>query len=238
MLPGADGSDRPVLSEWMDEPCSYADLRGCLVDLARVNRITLAHRPTLTWLRQVIRLLRPAGPVRIVDIGCGGGDMLRHIETWAARRNLEVRLTGLDSNPLAIRAAREFTPASSRIWWVVGEAERLSEPADIIISSLLTHHLPDDAIPPYFAWMERTARLGWFVNDLRRSRISSTGFFLLAHILRLHSFVRHDGVISIRRAFLPDDWKRYFAAANVSPDQVRVFRCWPARLCVARLRLP
>ncbi len=36
--------------------------------------------------------------------------MLRRIERWSAHEGIEIRLTGVDLNPHAIRAAREFSP--------------------------------------------------------------------------------------------------------------------------------
>src|SRR4051812_8860068 len=132
---GADGGDyavchgvtsrmsftsRAYLSEWMDEPCSYEDFRACLADLEQVNRLTFAYRPTLDWLRSAI--VQEKRPIHIVDVGCGGGDMLRMVERWAGRRRLDVRLTGIDLNPYAARAAAERTPAGSKIAWVTGDA--------------------------------------------------------------------------------------------------------------------
>ncbi len=87
---------RAQLTELMDEPTSYEELRDCLHDLERVNRVLSAYRPTLQWLRQF-----SAPQLHIVDVGCGGGDMLRRIEEWARRRLLTVQLTGIDLNPYA-----------------------------------------------------------------------------------------------------------------------------------------
>ena len=55
------------LPEWMDEPCSYGDFHACLADLAQVNRLTLAHRPTLHWLDQLVQRQRPAEPTDRTD---------------------------------------------------------------------------------------------------------------------------------------------------------------------------
>src|ERR1700679_3818958 len=142
-------SCRADLTELMDGPGCYDEFRQCLHDLAQVNRATLAHRPTLQWLEQFVHLPSPGYPLHIMDVGCGGGDMLRRIERWAAQRRLPVRLTGVDMNPFAICAAREFTPAGSEIRWIVEKAdspETATEPIDLVISSLFTHHLADDEI--------------------------------------------------------------------------------------------
>src|ERR1700744_606299 len=105
----SDFSRRADLSELLDQPCSYRDLRGCLRDLEQVNRVSFGYRPTLEWLQQIAGASNR--PLQIVDIGCGGGDMLRRIESWAARKQMPVKLTGVDLNPQAIRAARESTRA-------------------------------------------------------------------------------------------------------------------------------
>jgi SAM-dependent methyltransferase len=237
----SDFRARAQLSEWMDEPCSYPDLRECLRDLAKVNRITLAYRPTLQWLEQVVQRSGGTHALHIVDVGCGGGDILRRIEDWAWGKRISVRLTGIDLNPLAIRVAREFTPIDSRIRWIVGKMDSIdtaADPVDLVISSLFTHHLADDEIVRFLAWMDSVARRGWFINDLYRSRISYFGFKTMAVAARWHHFVRHDGPISIRRAFLPSDWRRYAEASGLPADSVYIDLRWPARVCVARMKKP
>ena len=66
-----DFSQRADLSELMDGPCSYEELRDCLRDIAKVNRLTMAYRPTLQWLERVVD--SGSKPLRIVDVGCGYG---------------------------------------------------------------------------------------------------------------------------------------------------------------------
>jgi SAM-dependent methyltransferase len=226
-------ADPATLPEWMDEPCSYEDFRACLVDLATVNRLTFAARPTLGFLGS---LPRQAQPLRILDVGSGGGDMLRRIERWAAARRIAVQLTGIDLNPYGARAAAEFTPTTSRIRYLTGDATAFTEPTDVILSSLLTHHLTDAELIRFLAWMESTAHLGWFINDLVREATPMRLFSLLARTLRWHRFVQHDGPVSFRRALREPDWQRLFAAAHLDPATITLARHTPGRLCVARRR--
>ena len=229
-------SERAQLAEWMDEPSSYAEFRACLRDLAQVNRLILSYRPTLCWLDPFAA--RAHGPLRIVDVGCGGGDMLRRIETWARRKRVSVRLTGIDCNPFAARAAREFGGADGRIEWLTCKAEdyQPTEKIDLVISSLFTHHLTDSGIVRFLQWMEQTAALGWFINDLRRARLSYYGFKLLANGMHWHRFVRHDGPISIQRSFSPSDWLRYAQQAGLDAGAFQIANVWPGRLCLARVK--
>lgn len=229
-----DFAHRAHLSEWMDEPCSYDDFRMCLHDLQRVNTLTFARRATLRWLRG---LPRQALPLHVIDVGCGGGDTLRHIERAARQWKLPVRLTGIDLNPYAARAAREFTPASSSIEWVTGDAfSYRAEPVDVVISSLFTHHLPDAEIVQFLRWMTDTARVGWFVNDLHRDAMPYYTFTVLARLARWHRFVQHDGPVSIRRAFRTTDWQGYLHQAGLDAIGAMIEPVRPARLCVGWLR--
>nr|WP_083350494.1 methyltransferase domain-containing protein [Terriglobus roseus] len=232
-----DFASRAHLSEWMDEPCTYEDFRACLMDLEQVNRLTFAYRPTLDWLGKVIG--QEKRTLHIVDVGSGGGDMLRMVESWAKRNNLAVRLTGIDLNPYAARAAAERTPRRSKIAWVTGDAfsYRPDVPIDLVLSSLFTHHLADEEIVRFLAWMERVTERGWFINDLHREPFPYFGFQLLARVMRWHRFVQHDGPISIRRAFRHDDWTRYLTAANVSARAAHLVTYRPARLCVSRVKV-
>ena len=161
------------LPELMDGDCSYEDFRGCLRSLEQINRWLLGYRPTLAWLKRLPHGLRD--PVHIVDVGSGGGDLLRQIAGWARRRGIAVQLTGIDLNPYAARAAAESTPKELGIAWVTGDAleYRPEKPVDIVVSSLMAHHLEDEEIIALLRWMEATAQVGWFINDLERSEWSA-----------------------------------------------------------------
>ena len=234
-----DFSKRAQLEELMDQPCRYEELRACLRDIARVNRLTFAHRPTLVWLAEVVAA-RPAGvaPLRVIDVGCGYGDTLRLIHAWAARRGIAVALTGIDLNGDAIRAAAEATPHSQKIEWKVGDAlsENSSTDTDVVICSLLTHHLNNLQIVRFLRWMEEVAARGWFINDLHRQPVPYHAFRMWARFADWHPFVRHDGPVSILRSFVVDDWRLLCAAAELEQETISMREWRPARLCVSRIK--
>lgn len=176
-------------------------------------------------------------PLRIVDVGCGYGDTLRLIERWAKKRQVPVTLVGADLNPNAIRAAREATPAHSGIQWFAGDVTECAAAAgaDLILCSLVTHHLSEPQIVALLQWMEGTAGTGWFICDLHRKPLP---YHLFSSLMRgpwWHPFIRADGMTSIRRSFLREDWVRMCTAAGVAQDiSIREYR--PARLCVERVK--
>lgn len=224
--------------ELMDGPdVAMADFAACMADLARVNTLTLARRPTLAFVDRALRLTPCNRPLAILDVGFGGGDMLRVIAEFLARRGRPARLIGIDINPRGAAAARAMTPPSVAIEYRTGDAAawRHDEPVDLVISSLVAHHMEDGEIRDFLRWMEATARRGWLVNDLHRHWCAWHGFRLLAAAMRWHPFVRHDGPLSIARAFRRQDWETLLEQADLAGD-ARIAWWFPFRYCIERMK--
>lgn len=221
---------RSQAEELMDaddlDAATYADVVG---DLASVNTVTMARRPTLDFLTRAIAGRKT---FRLLDVGFGDGDMLRRIARWAAARGIAAELVGVDLNPRSEQAARAH---GGNIRYVTGDyADLADEPWDVIVSSLVAHHMTRDQLVAFLRFMERHASAGWFVNDLHRHGFAHWGFPILATLARWHPIVRHDGTLSIARSYRPDEWPPILAEAGISAATVR--RVFPFRLCVERLR--
>jgi SAM-dependent methyltransferase len=218
----------------------FETFRSCLVDLSKVNYLTLAYRPTLRFFEHLARSGRlPADrTVTVVDVGSGFGDMVRKIDRWAVRRGFKLDLTGVDQNPLSARAAEEVTAPGRPIRFVTANIFAYQPPSqvDIVISSLMTHQMEDASLIRFISWMEANAGTGWFVNDLRRSPLPYHLFNLTSRVLRFHEFVRHDGPVSIACAFEVADWRRLLDSAGIAPAAAKISRAFPYRLCVSRLK--
>jgi hypothetical protein len=228
-------TERSTAAELMDTDCTdAADYAACLADLAQVNTLTLARRPTLAWLGEAMRAMPQDRPVTVFDVAYGHGDMLRTIAGWAARQGWAVRLRGIDLNPDAAMTAQAASPGLALDLATGDVLSHVPVPApDYIISSLFTHHLDRVQLVAFLRWMEAHAVRGWFINDLERLSFPYYGFQLLAWVMRWHRFVRHDGAVSIARSFRPAEWRALLAEAGVPG---RVQRRFPFRLCVSRLR--
>jgi SAM-dependent methyltransferase len=236
-----DFSRRNALTELMDsDETDFATFRDCLVDLAKVNRLTLAYRPTLRFFADLDRAgrLPRDRAITVVDVGSGFGDMLRKIDRWAVRRGLRLDLIGVDLNPWSARTAIAAALPGRLIRYVTANVFDFSagRPIDIVISSLFTHHLDDALLVRFIAWMEANAAIGWFVNDLHRHPLPYHAFRIASRALRFHHFVQHDGPISIARAFDAHDWRDALAAAGLPPGAADIRPQFPFRLCVARVK--
>jgi 2-polyprenyl-3-methyl-5-hydroxy-6-metoxy-1,4-benzoquinol methylase len=230
---------RSTAAERMDTNCAdYDDYARCLADLARVNVVTLTHRPLLAWLARETAGLPSFS---LLDVACGHGDLLRRVRRWSARHGIEATLDGIDLNPWSLRAARAATPQDPpTITWHNGDvfAFRPAQPYDFIVSSQFTHHLADADIVRFIAWMEQYAARGWYIADLRRHWFPYYGFGLLAWAAGWHRFVRYDGRVSIARSFVPAEWQRLIQATGLDAAAVRISHETPFRLCVSRRCTP
>jgi len=228
-----------ALSERMEDPAVDEEtFRDCLASLASVNRASFGYGPTLRFAQRVVERHGRARPLRILDVGSGYGDTLRALARRLDTLAVPAELTGADLNPDAARAAAKAPPPDTprvSIRYVTRDARALgaAEAPDAIVSALFCHHLEDAEIVAFLRFMEETARIGWFVNDLYRSGFAARGFGALATLTLRHPIVRHDGPVSFARAFRRADWERLLAEAGVTG--ARIFIGAPFRLCVEKL---
>ena len=221
-------AERRLTPEIMDDPAiDAATFAEVLRDLAKVNRVTMAGRPTLQFLE---RAAKGRDSLSVLDVGYGHGDMLRRIARWGDERELDLQLTGIDLDPRSEPIARAATTA--RIDYRTGDYADLAGPFDCVVSSLVAHHMDDAQLVAFLRWMDDNARVGWFVNDLHRHTLSYLGYPLLARVAGWHRIVRKDGQTSIARAFRPADWRRLLDRAGV---EARIERRFPFRLCISKI---
>ena len=237
MNPLASLDGRMDREEEMDA-ANLSDMRYIRVigHLSRINALTLAARPTLAFFRKIAKLRGASdGALRLLDVGFGHGDMLRRIARAAGQMGVPVELTGIDLNRRSEAAARAATSAELPIRFVTGDYRDLAgESWDMIVSSLVTHHMSDTERRDFLCFMEAEARAGWLVNDLHRRRLPFVGYPALATLALVDPIVRRDGQLSIARSFRADEWRAMLADAGIANAVVR--RWFPYRLCVERIK--
>jgi SAM-dependent methyltransferase len=144
------------------------------------------------------------GPVRVVDIGCGLGHVLRAI---AARGDLpSVDLVGVDLNPVLVAEAHRlaahedldctFVPGSA---FEPGLAVE-DGPRTIMMSSGLLHHLSRDELTGFFAAQERLGVAAFAHRDIAPCFWSTAGAWIFHRARMREAVSRHDGVLSAVRA--------------------------------------
>jgi 2-polyprenyl-3-methyl-5-hydroxy-6-metoxy-1,4-benzoquinol methylase len=227
---------RSTEPEWMDgDDVTNADFAALIHDLAKVNTVLLARRPTLKWLARATRGL---DHFSLVDVGSGEGDMLRAVHTWATGAGKTCALTGVDLNPRSEAAARAATDPAQGIDYITGDVfdYRPVKPPDFIISAICTHHMTNAQIVQFLRWIDATAVKGWYNNDLRRHWFAYYGFGLLACVARWHPTVVHDGQISVARSFTRAEWEALIDASGIPRAGLELTGEFLFRLCLGRIR--
>jgi 2-polyprenyl-3-methyl-5-hydroxy-6-metoxy-1,4-benzoquinol methylase len=236
--PPLDFGHRRDEAEWLDgADLSPAELERVLRDLATFNGLFLGHYPLLRWLAQAVRAARNGPQLTLVDVGCGYGDLLRAVRRWSQRRKLDLKLVGVDLNPETIRIAQAATDPADQIDFQAVNALELAStmPIDLIVSSLVTHHLSDPEITEFLRLMERTARRGWAICDLQRSRFLYHFIGLASRLGRFHPMITHDGQLSVARSLTRAEWQQRIAEAGISSADASL-RWFLFRFLIGRVR--
>jgi 2-polyprenyl-3-methyl-5-hydroxy-6-metoxy-1,4-benzoquinol methylase len=138
----------------------------------------------------------------LLDIGCGGGDVLRHLAFWTKQDGLSVKFVGIDPDARALEYARSRPHSPNIIYQQASAAEliRLGQTFDIVISNHVLHHLSEDDVYALCKDSEQLAKKLVIHNDLRRSGLAYINF-AATRLVFWNSFVIEDGLLSIRRSF-------------------------------------
>jgi len=204
------------------------ELEQSLGHVAAVNRWLGGERALLQHLAP---LIGPEGTTRIIDVGTGSGDLPRRVARWARAHRRSIEIVATDFHPQMAALAQKTCGDDPAITIQVADALALGfadKSFDVATLSLTLHHFDGAQQVRVLRELARVARAAVIVNDLRRSRLNYLGARLLAHtIWRGNRLTRHDGPLSVLRAFTPDELVDLAAAAGI---QGRVYQHYFQRL--------
>ncbi|MFK4837288.1 methyltransferase domain-containing protein [Microbacterium sp. ZW T2_14] len=190
------------LAELMDDPaCDPDRLRATLRRFGTVNRLVsgwgTVYRHTLAP-----RLAALGRPARVLDVGCGGGDVVLRLAAEARRDGLEVQWTGIDPDPRSYEVAVERAAVDGVTFRCADAATLVGEGRtfDAVLSNHVLHHL--DADLPEFAAQSLALSHGLVLHsDIARSRLAYALYAIGITPLAPGTFLRTDGLRSIRRSY-------------------------------------
>lgn len=207
--------------EWMDKPGVPQELlHANLRELDVLNRWTGGNRISLLGLKRLC--IHENRTYRIVDLGCGSGDLLKYIALWARKQSISVRLTGVDKSPGAIDYLRKHCKDYPEIEGVTKDYNEYleeSETADIYHCSLFCHHLEDEKIRDLFRKL-KTAKSGFVVNDLIRNPMAYYATFAFTRIAGGTPLSKNDGPISVLRGFKMQEMKKLLTESGIRKYEV------------------
>jgi ubiquinone/menaquinone biosynthesis C-methylase UbiE len=220
-------------SELMDEPdADLVTLSGNLRDLTRVNRWLGGTRLTLGAVQRLFPHLQAGDSISVLDVATGAADIPRAVHRWAEQRGLRPHIVATDLNASILRIARSLgepsgeRPGAGPLSLAVADGRRLpfgDRSFDVVHCSLSLHHLPPQEAETMLREMGRVARRGVVVNDLVRSWSGWLGAELYGRLCTRNQFTRHDGPLSVRRAYTVTELRALAVRAGLRPIAIDRF---------------
>jgi SAM-dependent methyltransferase len=201
--------------ETLDDPgADAATVVASLHDIARINRVFGGVAATAARLGEFLDGVGAGATLTLLDIGTGSGDIPRALAARAARRGIALRLVGVERHPAAARESLRGGTAAA-ILADGGQLPLRDRAVDLVLCSKLLHHLPGATGTALLRELDRVARRGVIVADIRRSWIAAAGLWAVSFPMRFHPATRRDGVISVFRGFTPAELGGACRAAGV-----------------------
>ena len=180
---------------------SLAELEANLRDIERANRFFGGIAP-------FVREIECRDVSTVLDVGCGSADMPSALAQSARRRGRVLRVTCLDRSEQMLSIARRRNGAASDLAFVAGDGTALAfddRSFDVVTCSLSLHHFEPPAAIRLLREMRRVARLTPIVCDLRRSPLAYVATWAYTRLFTRNRLTRHDGPLSVRRAYTPGE---------------------------------
>lgn len=183
------------------------------------------------WVLKRYLMAEVSEPFSIVDVGAGGGDIMQWLVGECRRRNVQVSVTCLDTDPRIVDFATRACSAYPEISVRQGDLRNLSEVGrfDYVFANHLLHHFSDWAIPEVLVKLWRVANRRLIINDLARSPVAYAMYWGFAGLFLRESFAKYDGLLSIRKGFVPAELQSFAESAGIG-DKTTILHCSPARL--------
>ncbi|HET9056124.1 MAG TPA: methyltransferase domain-containing protein [Chitinophagaceae bacterium] len=197
-----DFLQRSYQKELLDENnIPFKDIERNMEELAFINKYLGGHAITLKGVMQLLTQ-HQSNNLYIAEIGCGGGDNLRAINTWCKHKQINAKFMGIDHNKDCIAYA-EKNCKGLPVKFISSDYRSVnfeSKP-DIIFSSLFCHHFTDEELVKQINWMSENSLQGFFINDLHRHPVAYYSIKWLTKLFSKSYLVKNDAPLSVMRGF-------------------------------------
>ena len=180
------------------------ELETILQDINRVNRLLGGYSITLDAVFELLEKNNKES-YTILDMGCAEGTMLRKLALAARKKNVKLKLIGVDFNEQGLQLAKQYSsdyPEISYLNTDILKSDFSEWNIDVVMTTLTLHHFTDQGVVEFVNRFVEIAKLGVVINDLERSPIAYYLFKAFSLIFIKTEIAKKDGLLSIRRAFI------------------------------------
>jgi 2-polyprenyl-3-methyl-5-hydroxy-6-metoxy-1,4-benzoquinol methylase len=197
--------NRSTQKELLDaDDIPTADLFQNLRELDTINTLLGGYNITFSALKKIIQ---PNKFYTLIDIGCGGGDTLKHIKKWQNQKDLNINLIGIDLKPVCIEYANQQNPAQN-IRYICDDYRNMFlhvQNIDIIHACLFCHHLTEMQLIELIKFALEL-HITLVINDLERNPIAYYAIKTLTSLFSKSYLVKNDAPLSVARGFKKKEW--------------------------------
>lgn len=217
-----DLEKRSTEPEIMDDlKCSGQVVVQTLKELEFINKWLGGNFVTLNGLDKLLSVVEEPlqQGITIVDIGCGGGDMLKLLSKKVSHAGTIARLIGIDANEHIIAYAAEHTKSYPSISFQAVDVltpDFTNQQFDVIISTLFFHHFTTAQLIELFKSLKVQARIGIVVNDLHRHWFAYYSIKWLTQLFSKSAMVKYDAPLSVRRGFSRQELEYVLKQAGIT----------------------
>ena len=200
--------------------CTPEEYAGCLTILFKINKMLGFFGSTIAVLK------RFPSHSSLVDVGCGGGLFLLHV----SQHYPDMTLLGVDVSATAIEQALhelarwKQTNPNINLEFQLQNQLALALPehsVDLVLTTLVCHHIDDEALVEFLQNAYQAARLAVIINDLHRHAIAYWFYKRISPRLFRNRLITHDGLVSIQRSFTRANLHDLLKQAGISNYQIK-----------------
>lgn len=192
-----------------------------LQELHFINTWLGGNHVILSGLEELVNGVQKKLPdvLRIADLGCGGGDLMKLMANWAKKKKLKVEITGIDANAYTVAYAKKNTQDFPEIIYKsinIHDPQFAQTKFDIITCTLFCHHFDQEQLALLFAQFKNQVTLGIVINDIHRHWFAYHSIRILTSLFSKSYMVQHDAKLSVLRAFKKSELVELFEKTGYS----------------------
>jgi 2-polyprenyl-3-methyl-5-hydroxy-6-metoxy-1,4-benzoquinol methylase len=219
-----DFSKRSTEEEIMDDlSASGQIIDQTLNELETINRLLGGNYVTVNGIGKLLSNAN-GNTITIADVGCGSGDILRLIDNYCKKRNVPVKLIGVDANPNIVEYARAHSKSRPNIHYQavnIFSREFQDQHFDILTGTLFFHHFTNEQLINFFSRMKGQIKIGIVINDIHRHWFAYHSIKLLTRLFSRSYMVINDAPVSVMRAFKKQELITILEGAGIKNYTIR-----------------
>jgi 2-polyprenyl-3-methyl-5-hydroxy-6-metoxy-1,4-benzoquinol methylase len=223
------------MPEKMDEPSVPADdVYLALRELEIINKY-LGGYNVMTDALDKLGLKKE---FTLMDLGCGGGDMLRTVCRFANSNGFKLKKAwGIDINPFIVDYAMQRSEEYPQISYIqknIWDETLFDYKPDVVVNSLFCHHFNNLELIGLLKRMYELCGKAIIINDLHRHWIAYHSIKALSQTFSKSYLVKYDGPLSVARSLNKREWEWILGEAGITNYQINWKWAWRWQIIIRK----